>query len=89
LSGAPQQPGATYAHHIPKDVEGWRAGTEHDVYHILRGFMESVALASKNGLAVARKEDGMYMGGDYFGAAKYGTSLPASDIKIARVKISD
>jgi hypothetical protein len=51
---------AAYAHHIPEDVEEWRSGAVHDVYRILQGFMESVALAIKDG-AVVRREDG---GGD-------------------------
>jgi hypothetical protein len=53
---------ATYAHHIPEDVEGWRAGAAHDVHHILQGFMESVALAIKGGSVVKHADDGMYLG---------------------------
>jgi hypothetical protein len=48
---------AAYMHHVPEDVEKWRAGAAHDVYHILQGFMESVALAIKDG-AVMQHEDG-------------------------------
>jgi hypothetical protein len=48
---------ATYAHHVPEDVEGYRSGAAHDVHQILRGVMESVALAIKDG-AVVRYEDG-------------------------------
>jgi hypothetical protein len=50
-----------YMHHVPEDVAAWRAGAAHDVYHILQGFMESVAVAIKDGLIVKRKEDGMYI----------------------------
>jgi hypothetical protein len=55
---------ATYAHHIPKDVEGWRSAATHDVHHILQGFMESMALAIKDGSALKRRDDGMYI--DHF-----------------------
>jgi hypothetical protein len=48
---------AAYIHHVPEDVEKWRAGAAHDVYHILQGFMESVALAIKDG-AVMQHDDG-------------------------------
>jgi hypothetical protein len=48
---------ATYAHLIPEDVEGYRAGAAHDVHQILQGFMQSVALAIKEG-AVVQHEDG-------------------------------
>jgi hypothetical protein len=48
---------AAYLHHVPEDVERWRAGAVHDVYRILQGFMQSVALAIKDG-AVVRREDG-------------------------------
>jgi hypothetical protein len=48
---------AAYLHHVPEDVERWRAGAVHDVYRILQGFMQSVALAIKDG-AVVRHEDG-------------------------------
>lgn len=47
---------STYMHHVPEDVEEWRAGATHDVYHILQGFMESVALAIKDGAVVQPKD---------------------------------
>ena len=43
-------------HRIPENREEWRAGAAHDVYYILQGFMESVALAIKDG-AVVKHED--------------------------------
>jgi hypothetical protein len=46
-----------YMHHVPEDVEQWRAGAVHDIYAILQGFMESVALAIQDG-AVVQHEDG-------------------------------
>ena len=52
---------ATYAHHIPEDVEAWRSGAAHDVHAILQGFMESVALAIKDGAVVKHKDDGVYI----------------------------
>jgi hypothetical protein len=52
---------AAYMHHLPKDVEGWRAGAAHDVYEILQGFMESVALAINDGSVIRHKNDGMYI----------------------------
>jgi hypothetical protein len=52
---------ATYAHHVHEDVEEWRAGAVHDVYHILQGFMESVARAIRGKAIVKQKDDGMYM----------------------------
>jgi hypothetical protein len=52
---------ATYAHHIPEDVEEWRSGAAHDTYYLLQGFMESVALAIKDGSLLEHKEDGMYI----------------------------
>jgi hypothetical protein len=52
---------AAYMHHIPEDIEAWRAGAAHDVYAILQGFMESVALAIKDGSVVKYKDDGMYI----------------------------
>jgi hypothetical protein len=51
---------AAYLHHVPEDVERWRAGAVHDVHHILQGFMESLALAIKDG-AVVQHDDGMYI----------------------------
>ena len=52
---------AAHAHHIPEDVEAWRRGTAHEVSRILRGFMDSVALAIKDGSQVRRKDDGVYL----------------------------
>jgi len=52
---------AAYVHHIPEDVEGWRAGAAHDVYHILQGFIQSVALAIKEGAMVPHEDDGIYI----------------------------
>jgi hypothetical protein len=49
----------TYAHCIPEDVEKWRAGAVHDVYHILQGFMESVTLAIKAGTVVQHEDGGV------------------------------
>jgi hypothetical protein len=46
---------SAYLHHVPEDVERWRA--VHDVRRILQGFMQSVALAIKDG-AVVRHEGG-------------------------------
>src|SRR5512134_2224241 len=43
---------SAYVHHVPEDVEAWRAAAAHDVYHILQGFMESVAVAIKDGAVV-------------------------------------
>jgi hypothetical protein len=43
---------AAYVHHIPEDMEEWRAGAAHDVYCILQGFIQSVAQAIKDGAAV-------------------------------------
>jgi hypothetical protein len=51
----------TYAHCIPEDVEKWRAGAAHDVYQILQGFMEAVALAIKDGSVVKHKDDVAYL----------------------------
>ena len=50
---------AAYVHHIPEDVEEWRSGAAHDVYHLLQGLMASVALAIKDGSVVERKDDGI------------------------------
>ena len=50
-----------YVHHVPEDVEGWRSGAAHDVYEILQGFMESVALAIKDGAVVKHEDDGIYI----------------------------
>jgi hypothetical protein len=55
---------AAYVHHVAEDVEEWRAGAAHDVYHILQGFMQSVAQAVKDGAAVKHEDDGMYI--DHF-----------------------
>jgi hypothetical protein len=52
---------ATNAHHIPEDVEGWRSGAAHDVHHILRGFMESIALTIQDGTLVTHADDGVYL----------------------------
>jgi hypothetical protein len=52
---------SAYMHRVPEDVGGWRSGAADDVYHILQGFMESVALAIKDGAVVERKYDGMYI----------------------------
>ena len=52
---------AAYVHHIPEDVEEWRSGASHDVYHILQGFMESVAVAIKESSVVEHKDDGVYL----------------------------
>jgi hypothetical protein len=52
---------AAYVHHIPEDVEEWRSGAAHDVYHILQGFMESVALAIKDGTLLKHADDGVYL----------------------------
>jgi hypothetical protein len=52
---------ATYAHHIPEDVEGWRRGAVHDVHQILQGFMESVATAIKDGSVVKHTDDGVFI----------------------------
>jgi hypothetical protein len=52
---------ATYAHHLPEDVEGWHSGAAHDVYEILQGFMESVTLAIQDGTLVKSKDDGVYL----------------------------
>jgi hypothetical protein len=49
----------TYAHCIPEDVEKWRAGAVHDIYAILQGFMESVALAIKAGTVVQHEDGGV------------------------------
>jgi hypothetical protein len=48
---------AAYVHHAPEGAERWRAGAAHDVYHILQGFMESVALAIKD-RSIVKHEDG-------------------------------
>jgi hypothetical protein len=48
---------AAYLHHVPEDGERWRAGAVHDVRRILQGFMQSVALAIKDG-AVVQHDDG-------------------------------
>jgi hypothetical protein len=52
---------AAYVHHIPEDMEQWRAGAAHDVHHILQGFMESVALAIQSGTVVTHKDDALYI----------------------------
>jgi hypothetical protein len=52
---------AAYMHHMPEDVEQWRAGAAHDVYQILQGLMESVALAIKDVSVVERRDDGAYI----------------------------
>ena len=52
---------AAYMHHVPEDAESWRTGAVHDVHCILQGFMESVAVAIKDGAVVERKHDGMYI----------------------------
>jgi len=52
---------ATYAHHIPEEPEEWRSGAAHDVHQILRGFMESVTLAIKDGILVTHANDGVYI----------------------------
>jgi hypothetical protein len=52
---------ATYAHHIPEDVAGWRHGAAHEVYAILQGLMESVALAIQDGTLVKHADDGVYI----------------------------
>jgi hypothetical protein len=49
---------AAYVHRVPDDGEEWRAGAVHDVYRILQGFMESVALAIKDGSVVKHEDDG-------------------------------
>jgi hypothetical protein len=46
---------SAYLHHVPENVGRWRA--VHDVRRILQGFMQSVALAIKDG-AVVKHEDG-------------------------------
>lgn len=51
---------AAYMHRVPEDVEKWRAGAVHDVYHILQGLMESIARAIKDG-AVVQHDDGTYI----------------------------
>jgi hypothetical protein len=48
---------SAYLHHVPEDVERWRAGAVHDVHCILQGFIQSVVLAIKDG-AVMQHEDG-------------------------------
>src|SRR5262245_16359481 len=55
---------AAYAHHIPEDVAGYRSGAGHDVHQILRGFMDSVALAITDGTMVTHKDGGVYL--DFF-----------------------
>jgi|RhiMethySRZTD1v2_1073278.scaffolds.fasta_scaffold197287_2 hypothetical protein len=52
---------ATYAHHVPEDVEEWRAGAVHDIYHILQGFIKSIALAIQDGSVVKHKDDSVYI----------------------------
>jgi hypothetical protein len=52
---------AAYMHHILEDVERWRGGGAQDVYRILQGFMESVALALKDGSVVKYEDDGVYI----------------------------
>jgi hypothetical protein len=42
---------------IPLGEEGWRSGAAHDVHHILQDFMDSVALAIKDG-TVVKHDDG-------------------------------
>jgi hypothetical protein len=49
---------SAYLHHVPEDVERWRAGAAHDIHQILQGLMESVALAIQDGSVVKRKDDG-------------------------------
>ena len=50
---------AAYVHHVPEDVEEWRAGAVHDVYRILQGFMQSVALAIKESSVVEHEDGGL------------------------------
>jgi hypothetical protein len=50
---------SAYMHRVPEDVEEWRAGAAHDVYHILQGFMESVVLAIKEGTVVQHEDGGV------------------------------
>jgi hypothetical protein len=52
---------AAYVHHVPEDVERWRASAVHDVYRILQGFMESVALAIRDGSLVKHEDVGTYI----------------------------
>lgn len=52
---------ATYAHLILEDVEGYRSSAAHDVRQILRGFMEAVAVAIKNGSVVQHEDGGAYI----------------------------
>jgi hypothetical protein len=52
---------AAYAHHVPEDVVAWRAGAAHDVYRMLQGFMESVALAIKESSVVKHEDGGVYI----------------------------
>jgi hypothetical protein len=52
---------AAYMHHVPEDVEKWRTGAAHDVYHILQGFMESITRAIKDGSVVKYKDDGVFI----------------------------
>ena len=52
---------ATYAHHVPEDIEGYRSGAAHDVHQILRGVMESVTRAIQDGTVVQHAEDGVFI----------------------------
>jgi hypothetical protein len=52
---------AAYAHHVPEDVAEWRRGAVHEVYTILQGFMQSVAVAIKDGAVVKHEDDGIYI----------------------------
>ena len=47
------------SHHIPEDVERWRSGAAHYIYHILQGFIQSVALAIQDSSVAEHKDDGV------------------------------
>jgi hypothetical protein len=42
-------------------MEGWRHSGGHEVHQILRGFMESVVLTTKDGTLVKRADDEVYI----------------------------
>ena len=52
---------SAYRHRVPEHREEWRAGAVHDVSRILQGFMESVAVAMKDGSMLKHQDDGVYI----------------------------
>jgi hypothetical protein len=52
---------ARLAHKMPEDRKERQVGHAHTTYHILKGFMESVAATIKDGSSIAHKDDGAYI----------------------------